>query len=240
MRKALISSFFYFSISMVGFSAQAAEVLDPYENYNRGVYYFNKTLDKTLIKPLAFSYDRILPKPVKFGVRNFFSNIAQVPIIGNDFLQGEPKQGMKDIARLMINSTIGVLGLFDVAQYGGLNKHEADLGQTLAYWGYKDSAYFVLPLFGPSTVRDTIGRLGDFGMSAWAYLDKNQAWWELRGLEYLSLRAEFLAHEKVLDTASLDEYKFVRNAYLQRRKNLISTGNSGGDKETNDLEGPPA
>jgi len=238
MRKALILfSWLAIAAMLVGCAASPKNP-DPFESYNRRIYYFNKSIDKTVIKPIAFGYDRVLPSAMKAGVRNVFSNLEELPIIGNGLLQGRLHHAASAAARFMVNSTIGVGGLFDIATYGGLVKQQADFGQTLDKWGYHDSAYLVLPLLGPSTVRDTVGRLGDFGMSVWPHLNKNRYWWMAKGLEGLSMRAELLKREKILNAAALDEYKFVRDAYLQRRQNLLMRGSN--NQRDDVLEGPPA
>ncbi len=134
---------------------------DPIEGYNRAMFSFNETVDKAVIKPVAQGYNYVTPQPVQTGVSNFFGNLADIWTSVNNLLQGKPGDALSDAGRVLINSTVGILGLFDVATPMGLEKHEEDFGQTLGRWGVGDGAYVVLPILGPRTVRDTVGLAAD-------------------------------------------------------------------------------
>jgi len=210
---------------------------DPFEGFNRGVYTFNDELDKAILRPTAEAYRVILPQFVRSSVSNFFSNINDIVVALNNLLQGKFTAAYSDLGRVAINSTIGVLGLFDVASEAGIEKHDEDFGQTLGRWGVAEGPYIMLPFFGPSTGRDTVGRVGDYFSDPVSYVDptrnRNQLW----GTRVVSRRAELLDASTVLQTAALDPYEFVRDAYLQRRRSLIHDGNPPRDREF--LDPPP-
>lgn len=198
---------------------------DPLEPFNRGVYRFNDALDKAVVKPVAQGYDAVVPQPVQTGVANFFSNLGDVVVVLNDFLQLKVAQGTADAGRLLINSTIGILGFIDVGSDIGLPKHYEDFGQTLGYWGMGAGAYVVLPFFGPSSARDTAGLAVDIVSYPVYYVNDSTVRLALYGTDTVSDRDQLLRAEKVLDAAALDQYQFVRDAYLQRRQNLVYDGN---------------
>jgi phospholipid-binding lipoprotein MlaA len=209
---------------------------DPFETYNRAMYSFNGQVDAFIFKPVAIAYDFIFPSIVKMGVRNIFSNIEQIPMVANNLLQGEPKKALINTTRFVANTTFGILGAFDVADCGGLYRQEADFGQTLAKWGYRHSSYFVLPLLGPTTVRDSFGKAGDFFMSPWAYWNKNRYWWGAHAIEWISIRSTLLDKEKIFQAMVIDEYAVVRQAILDRRNNLIESGDSRFDDPSDDFD----
>ncbi len=203
---------------------------DPYENFNRGTYQFNKNLDRTLIKPVAIFYKKLLPPPVTKGVSNFFCNLSNIPTVVNDALQGCGHYVARDTTRFVINSTVGIGGLFDVACHVGLPNHSEDFGLTLAKWGYTNSNYLILPILGPSTVRDTIGIPVDYyGFSVYPYISPFWLRASLISLDYIDQRSQLLAFEGVMKEASLDEYTFERNAYLQHRAARIAANKACGD-----------
>lgn len=206
-------------------STHASNPEDPLEPINRGIYKFNDTVDKAVIKPVAQGYKAVMPTVGQLMVSNFFSNLDDVVVTANDLLQFKLVQGFSDGMRFFVNSTIGVFGLIDVASTGGLEKHNEDFGQTLGKWGVGNGPYLVLPILGPSTVRDGIGLYADGYPSPIYQLDnmstRNQAYLT-RGI---NLRAELLDKEKVLNEAMVDPYEFRRDAYLQYRKNLVYDGN---------------
>ncbi|NDU91947.1 MAG: VacJ family lipoprotein [Ferrovum sp.] len=198
---------------------------DPLEPFNRSMYSFNDTLDRAILKPVAKGYVAITPDFVRTGVSNFFSNISDLAVFMNDLLQGKFVQGTQDGGRFLLNSTVGLLGLFDVATPAGLPHHQEDFGQTMAVWGWDNSAYLVLPILGPSTLRDSLGLVGDYPVGLYANLHTTytkEA--EIFGVETVSTRANLLAATNVLEAAALDPYAFTRDAYLQRRRNLIYDG----------------
>lgn len=214
---------------------------DRFECINRAIYGFNKTADRLVIKPTARAYDALIPSPIRTLIGNFFQNLSEIPNIGNDILQGNFSLARKDTARLILNSTWGIGGLLDVAQSGGLARNHQDFGLTLARWGYKDSSYLVLPFLGPSTVRDAIGRAGTYYMGVPAYL-KSVAWRNRILLaNFIDTRASLLKAESVMSGA-VDEYIFVRDAYLQHRQYALNNegvaATTGGLPETS-LSEPP-
>lgn len=208
---------------------------DPYESFNRHTYAFNKALDNAILKPVAVTYKKLLPWPVTEGISNFFDNMDMITTICNDILQVKMRYIGLDTGRFVLNATVGVGGLFDVATHVGMPKHYEDFGLTLARWGYTNSTYIVLPLFGPSTFRDAVGMPVDFIVfSPYTLLPWRSPWWQIRysllGLYYIDHRAVLLDYDDLLNQAALDEYSFVRDAYLQHRQSLISDdANNGSD-----------
>lgn len=198
---------------------------DPLEGYNRAMYKFNDAVDTAVIKPVAKGYDAVVPDPISQGVSNFFSNLNDITVIINDLLQGKFYQAYKDTHRFVVNTTVGVGGIFDVASLSGLNKNNEDFGQTLGVWGADPGAYVVLPFFGPRNVRDTFGLIGDMFTDPVMYVEGDDARLALVGTRVVDTRANLLKAEKVLDEAALDEYSYVRDAYMQRRQNLVYDGN---------------
>lgn len=214
------------AMTLSGCATTGGNPKDPWEGYNRAMYSFNDTVDRAVLKPVAQGYDAVAPMPVRVGVGNFFGNIGDVWVGVNNLLQGKVVAGASDFGRVVVNSTVGVLGFFDVATPLGLEKHEEDFGQTLGTWGVGDGPYVVLPFFGPKTLRDTAG----FGVDTVADLvgdrdidiaARNTA----MGVRLIHTRAELLPAEKVLDEAATDRYAYLRDAYLQRRLSLIHDGN---------------
>jgi len=198
---------------------------DPLEGYNRAMYKFNDAVDTAIVKPVAKGYDTVVPDPISHGVSNFFSNLDDITVIINDLLQGKFYQAYKDTHRFVVNTTVGVAGIFDVASLSGLNKNNEDFGQTLGVWGAEPGAYVVLPFFGPRNVRDTFGLVGDMFTDPVMYVEGDDARMAFVGTRVVDTRANLLKAEKVLDEAALDEYSYVRDAYMQRRQNLVYDGN---------------
>jgi phospholipid-binding lipoprotein MlaA len=197
---------------------------DPLESFNRGVYKFNDTLDRAVAKPVAKGYDKIVPDTAKMMVSNFFSNLNDVIVTVNDLLQLKLKQGFSDGMRVLVNSTLGIGGLVDVASKQ-LPKHDEDFGQTLGYWGIKSGPYLMLPVLGPSSFRDGIGLYAD-GLTSPLYRDvpKIRTRNQLYLTEMVNRRQQLLGDEKIMEGAILDRYAFIRDAYLQRRQNLVYDG----------------
>ncbi|MDT3734737.1 MAG: VacJ family lipoprotein [Denitratisoma sp.] len=218
---------------------------DPIEGFNRAMFGFNEGLDKVIIKPVATGYEAVLPDPIQTGVANFFSNIADLMIGVNNLLQGKPAQAASDAGRVLVNTTMGFLGIIDVASSMGMEKHEEDVGQTFGRWGMSDGAYVVLPFFGPRTARDTIGLAFDVYTDPVAHVDHIPTRNVLLTTRLISDRAEFLKADKVIEEAALDKYSYVRDAYLQRRRSLIHDGNppkfdpysGSGDGKSADAQG---
>lgn len=194
---------------------------DNLEGFNRAVYSFNKGADRLVLKPLAKGYQWVTPDFVERRVGSFFSNLSDLKNIANSALQLKPQQTATSVARLTLNSTFGLAGLFDVASPMGIRQHPEDFGQTLGYWGVPAGSYLVLPLFGPSTLRDTLGMVPDQYTQATTYMDHVPTRNTLTGLGLINTRVNLFASEQLI---SGDEYSFVRDAYLQQREFLILDG----------------
>lgn len=203
---------------------------DPWEGLNRSVFAFNEGLDKAVIKPVAQGYDAVAPQPVKTGISNFFSNIGDIFIGVNNLLQGKLNDAASDTGRVMINTTVGILGLLDVASKIGIEKHEEDFGQTLGVWGVGDGPYVVLPFFGPRTLRDTAGLVLDLKADPVPNEGHVATRNTLVVTRLIDQRAELLPAENVIEGAALDKYSYLRDAYLQRRKSLIYDGKPPAEK----------
>lgn len=214
------------AVGLLGGCATSGNPKDPIEGFNRAMFAFNEGLDTVLIKPVAQGYDAVLPRPVRTGVTNFFGNIADLFIGVNNLLQGKPDQAVSDLGRVLINSTVGILGIFDVATEAGLEKHEEDFGQTFGRWGVGDGAYVVIPVFGPRTVRDTAGLVLDVTVDPVANIDHVPTRNSLLALRLIDNRADLLPADKVIEEAALDKYSYMRDGYLQRRRNLVYDGNA--------------
>ena len=205
-------------------STRALNPVDPFEPMNRGIYQFNDTVDKAITKPLAKGYKAVMPETGRTMVTNFFSNLDDVVVTANDLLQFKFVQGFSDAMRILVNSTVGVGGLIDVASMR-LEKHNEDFGQTLGYWGVETGPYLVIPILGPSTLRDTVGDIGDSQISMLPRIrhvrTRNQAY----VTKAVNRRAQLLEQENILDDAIIDRYQFIRDAYLQRRLSRVYDGN---------------
>jgi phospholipid-binding lipoprotein MlaA len=206
--------------------ATARNPNDPLEPLNRKVFQFNETLDKAVTRPVAQGYQAVVPPPLRGGITNFFGNFRDVTTAVNNLLQLKVPRAASDLGRIAINSTLGILGFFDVASRLGLEKHDEDFGQTLGHWGVQPGPYLMLPLLGPSTARDTVGLIGDYFTDPEFYLfTSSPETYIVFGVRVINLRANLLAVESVLDQAGLDRYAFLRDAYLQRRRNQVYDGN---------------
>jgi len=203
---------------------------DPYESFNRSMYDFNKSIDTAVLKPLAKGYDAVAPDPVKISVSNFFSNLNEIPTAANQLLQGKVVDGVSDIGRFVINTTLGLGGLFDVATKMGIDAHDEDFGQTLGAWGVNPGPYVVLPILGPTTVRDTVARPVDNHFDVLQEeVDHIPTRNSLFFLGLIDLRYRLLAVDGQLQDA-VDEYSFVRDAFLMRRQFLVYDGNPPEDE----------
>ena len=201
---------------------------DPLESINRGVYKFNDVADKAIIKPVATAYKAIAPSPVRKGVNNFFRNLTSFTTVFNDLLQLKFANAFTDAGRFVINSTFGIAGIFDVASMDKIAIHKEDFGQTLGYWGVDNGAYLVLPLLGPSSLRDLTGLAVDTTLTdpvTYAHnIGEVELFYQIRAAQFIDKRTEFLAASDLVDEASLDPYAFMRDAYLQRRASLVQDG----------------
>ena len=214
---------------------------DPLQAYNRVMFAFNEKADKYALKPVAKAYKTVTPDAVQFMLGNFFSNMYDLYTGANNLLQGKPKEALQDVTRFVLNSTLGFFGVADIASELGLPKHNEDLGQTLGKWGVPSGPYFVIPLLGPSTVRDAAVRPIDglYG-SVYQWQDGHTALkWKLWGIEKINDRAQLLEAEKMLDDAALDRYTLIRDGWLARRKNAVYDGDPP-DDDTDDADDPYA
>lgn len=206
---------------MVGCATNPTDPQDPYEGFNRAMFTFNEYADDYVILPIARGYDFITPDIVQTGISNVFSNLNEIPSIGNDLLQFKIGWALADTWRFIFNTTIGVGGIYDAATAFGLEKRHQDFGLTLAKWGAKDSPYLVIPFLGPMTVRDGVGLLTDYElMTVYPYIDPIYLRWGILTFYYIHLRTQLLPTQDLIEEA-LDPYIFVRDAYLQRRQFLV-------------------
>lgn len=215
---------------------------DPIESWNRKVFSFNESLDDNVLKPVATGYRAITPEPVRTAFTNFVGNIKDAWSTVNLFLQGRFKDGTLSVMRVTINSTFGLAGLIDIATPMELEKPNEDFGQTLGVWGVKPGAYIVWPVLGPSTVRDSFGIPGDFYFSASAIATYPREANLLIAWQTINLRANLLDAGNLVNDVALDKYAFIRDAYLQRRQNLIYEGDPPDEEEMEDpsKDDPPA
>jgi phospholipid-binding lipoprotein MlaA len=226
---------------------------DRFERFNRSVYKFNTAVDHAVLRPVARAYVKVLPRPVRTSINNFTTNFAYPTTVANDVFQGKFADGVTDAARIIVNTTLGIGGLFDPASRMGLDRHTQDFGITLGRWGVHSGPYLMLPLLGPSTVRDTVGLVPDYALTyeiGTNLIDNNYVSAGLFVVAQIDRRAGVLDLDKIVDSA-YDPYAFVRNAYLQRRNYLIKgdenpeemfpdadTDSSGDNKDNNSA--PPA
>jgi phospholipid-binding lipoprotein MlaA len=197
---------------------------DPFEGFNRASYKFNDALDRALLKPAAKGYKAVTPDFVETGVTNFFSNLAQPTVILNDLLQGKFKDSLNDTGRFLVNTTVGIGGLFDPASAAGLDRNDEDFGQTLGKWGTPAGPYLMVPFFGPATVRDGFGAGVDVFTNPVHYVERDAIRYGLQGMDLIDARARRLPLDDTLNQA-FDKYTFIRNAYLQQREYAVKDGN---------------
>jgi len=229
----LLSSLVISSV-LVG-CASTAEInkKDPWEGWNRGTQEFNDDLDKAVLKPVAKGYMWITPKVVDDGITNFFSNMNDIGVTLNDFMQLKLAQGGMDASRFLVNTTVGVAGFIDVAKMIDLPKHNEDFGQTLGFWGVPSGNYLVVPFMGASSPREVVGAVGDALMNpltyTFAFAGSGAAVSAVNAgaktVDVTDTRADLIPTEKIVDEASVDRYSFIKNAYQQRREYLLHDGN---------------
>lgn len=226
---ALITSLFSLSACAI----KGTNPVDPYESINRKTFAFNHALDTAILKPAAQLYATVLPAPVRSGINNVYDNVNMIPTVANDLLQAEFKFAYKDTWRFIINSTVGIGGIVDVAKTMSLPPRSNDLGITFAKWGDKQSPYIIIPLLGPSTIRDGMGLMFNYTLlTPYPYLSSGLAW-GLVGVRYVDLRSQMFDTDRLMSEA-LDQYSFMRDAYLQHRQYLI-TGAQGKETDSSDL-----
>ena len=211
-------------------SHSATQSTDPFEATNRRVSYFNDRVDETVLRPVAVGYKNNVPNVLQKGINNFFGNLKDIWSTLNNGLQAKPMETAETGLRVAVNSVFGVYGLFDVATMVGIERHSADFGQTMGYWGVAPGPYVVLPLFGPSTVRDTAGWAVDNRYDVWrTEVDAVGLRYGGSALRLVDKRAGFIGMDTSLNEVALDKYTFVRDAYLQRR--LAATRRKSSDKD---------
>ncbi len=204
---------------------------DPWEGYNRHVFAFNENVDAVLLKPVASVYQKVLPEPARRGIANVFSNLGELPNALNNTLQGDFAGSGSDVLRFLINSTLGMFGLFDPATSMGVIRQEEDFGQTLGVWGVGPGPYFMLPLLGPSTVRDFPGSVVGLLIYPVNLINDNDVRIALQATKAISDRAGFIDQEEILRELSPDFYQQLKGFYLSRREYLIGDGANGVDEE---------
>ena len=220
-------------ILLLSFPIFGEEINDPFEDLNRDIFIFNEKLDEKLLKPAALTYRKVTPQFARTGVTNFFNNLEEIDTTINQVLQGEIKYAFNDAGRFVINSTIGLFGLIDVASKMGLERHEEDFGQTLGVWGVDSGPYIMIPFLGPSNPRDLLSRPISSFLSGTFAMEDNDVKITLVGIDALETR------ERLLDAETLiigDKYIFVKDAYIQSREYEINNGSTEDDEFLDDME----
>ena len=204
---------------------------DPWEKLNRKVHTFNNAVDRTIARPLARGYVKVVPRPVRLGVSNFFSNLGEPITALNSLLQGKPKQAGQSLGRFLLNSTLGIGGIFDPASDAKLPRGREDFGQTLGVWGWRRSRYVELPLFGPRTVRDVLGMAGDMPLGPVRQIEQDKVRIFLQGLNLVDTRAQLLSLDSLRDGA-VDDYTLLRDSWMQRRAYQIEGSKQDKNEES--------
>ena len=220
-------------ILLLSFPIFGEEINDPFEDLNRDIFIVNEKLDEKLLKPAALTYRKVTPQFARTGVTNFFNNLEEIDTTINQVLQGEIKYAFNDAGRFVINSTIGLFGLIDVASKMGLERHEEDFGQTLGVWGFDSGPYIMIPFLGPSNPRDLLSRPISSFLSGTFAMEDNDVKITLVGIDALETR------ERLLDAETLiigDKYIFVKDAYIQSREYEINNGSTEDDEFLDDME----
>ena len=220
-------------VLLFSFPLFAKEINDPFEDLNRDIFVFNEKLDEKILKPTALVYRKVTPQFARTGVTNFFNNLEEIDTTINQVLQGEIKYAFNDAGRFVINTTIGLFGLIDVASKMGLERHQEDFGQTLGVWGISSGPYIMLPLLGPSNPRDLLSRPISSFLSGTFAMEDNDVKFTLVGLDALETR------ERLLDAETLiigDKYMFVKDAYVQSREYEINNGSTEDDVFLDDMD----
>ena len=233
----------YLTIVLVGVSligvrsvARAAEEdHDPIELVNRGIFWFNDHVDTYVLVPVATAWDTVMPSRVQRSISNFFGNLRFPIVAGNDLLQAKFKRAASDVGRFAVNTTVGVAGFFDPATDWGLEAHDEDFGQTLGYWGVPTGPYLVIPILGPSDVRDGGGLVVDGFSTVYPWFVDFVYTASARAVDVINTRSLYLKQVEEAKAASIDYYTAVRNAYLQRRESQVNDGAAPSKQETEDL-----
>ena len=220
-------------VLLFSFPLFAKEINDPFEDLNRDIFVFNEKLDEKILKPTALVYRKVIPQFARTGVTNFFNNLEEIDTTINQVLQGEIKYAFNDAGRFVINTTIGLFGLIDVASKMGLERHQEDFGQTLGVWGISSGPYIMLPFLGPSNPRDLLSRPISSFLSGTFAMEDNDVKFTLVGIDALETR------ERLLDAETLiigDKYMFVKDAYVQSREYEINNGSTEDDVFLDDMD----
>jgi len=220
-------------------SAPTPNKRDPFESFNRGVFSFNESLDAHLLKPVAEGYKKVVPELVRTGVENVLGNLGDVWSTVNNLLQGKIEGTARMTMRVLSNSIIGMGGIFDPATDMGLERQSEDFGQTLGRWGVPPGPYLVLPLLGPSTVRDAAATPANIYFGPTYFIDDSNVSLGVGVLNVISTRASLLDAGQMLDSIALDKYSFLRDAYLARRRNQVYDGNPPEEPDDSDADGAP-
>ena len=216
-------------------SSDSLDQLDPWEPMNRRVHAFNTAIDHGIMHPLAVAYTKITPAPLRKGISNVFDNLAAPLAFGNLLLQGRPRASVETLGRFLVNTVIGIGGIFDPATKAlKMHRHSADFGRTLARWGWHESRYLELPLLGPRTVRDAVGAAGDITMAPLTYVEHDSSRLSLEALWLVDTRAGLLPLDELREAAP-DEYVLTRDAWLARRRYLINSDRSQNDEGNESL-----
>ncbi|MFN3983956.1 MAG: VacJ family lipoprotein [Rhodocyclaceae bacterium] len=213
------------TVLVAGCASTPANPDDPLERYNRAMFAVNDAADRAVLRPVARVYKTVTPQPVRTGVGNFFSNLGDVWIGANNFLQGKFEQGFSDLMRVGINTTFGLVGLLDIASEMGFTKNDEDFGQTLAVWGVGDGPYVVLPILGPRTLRDAVATPVDLAADDVWGITHVRTRNSLTGLRLVNTRAGFVGIDRTIERATLDKYAYTRDFYLQQRRHKVYDGN---------------
>ena len=217
------------SVGCASVPGQGMNPQDPFETTNRRVSDFNDSVDRSLLKPAATQYKKAVPELLQDGVHNFFGNLTDIWSTANNALQLKPMETAETGLRVAVNSVFGIYGVIDWGTRLGLQRYNADFGQTLGYWGVPAGPYVVLPVLGPSSVRDTVGVVVDIQENLWSNVSPTATRYSGTAVRVIDKRVEFLGMDKQLDQVALDKYAFIRDAYLQRRK--AQTRRGAADKE---------
>ena len=237
VKQNLAKFFLIFLLAFSMFSSTVAVAFtDPLEPINRAVYSFNSVLDKGLVRPIAVGYKYIIPDPIRGGISNFLRNMGEPTTFVNDILQGEAVRARNSLGRFVINSTVGVLGLLDIATRLNIPYHKEDYGQTLAIWGVPSGPYLVLPFMGPSTIRDTVGRIPEvyFNDLMWSSQD-NDITLTRTTVGAINTRSQYLELDRLI-ALQVDPYIFVRNSYLSNRQKAVLNDQITPDPKSKQIE----
>jgi len=228
-----LQRFFHFSLALAFISLNVSATQDPFEDINRKIWAFNESLDDNFAKPAAEIYTNVAPDFIEIGITNFFRNINELDNTANQLLQGKPAFAANDFARFLINTSIGILGFFDVASRIGLQRHDEDFGQTLATWGVSKGPFLMIPLYGPSTPRSLAGRSVSSVLSGTFAIEKTDVRIGITALDALETRARYLEVESLIVG---DRYSFIRDSYMQYLDFESSDGEDQSDDFVDDMD----